>query len=183
MPKRSNDFQELIKTIYEQIVPDGGSVTESGMVLDKEAGILREVDILVEYKYAGHEFRFIVECRDRSRPDTVEWIDGLIGKSKSLNVNKVIAVSNKGFAASAEKKAMENGIETLTLKRANETDWTKFPIKPGVLLLTDDVYRIQDVLHKSNGDYIPIVKLGLESNVVINDEIAGDVRGLVEYFF
>lgn len=183
MPKRSNDFQELIKTIYEQIVPQGGSVTESGMVLDKEAEILREVDILVEYRYAGHKFRFIVECRDRSRAETIEWVDSLIGKSKSLNVNKVIAVSSKGFASTAEKKAMENGIETLTLEEAKETDWTKFPIKPGILVFTDDTYKIQDVLYKSNGDYMPIVELGLESNVVIGDEVAGDVRGLVEYFF
>lgn len=183
MPKRTNDFQTLIKTIYEQIVTEGGSVTESGMVLDKEAGILREVDILVKYKYAGHEFSFIVECRDRSRTETVEWIDGLIGKTKSLNVNKVIAVSSKGFTASAEKKARENGIETLTLEEANETDWAKFPIKPGLVVMTDDVYNIHGVFYKHDEDYLPVATLGLESNVEIKGEIAGDLKGLIEYFF
>ena len=107
MPKRSNDFQSLIKTIYDQIVPKGGTVTESGMVYDREAETLREVDILVKYRYAGHDFRFIVECRDRSRTETIEWIDALVGKTKSLNVNKVIAVSSKGFSVSAINKAKE----------------------------------------------------------------------------
>jgi len=182
MPKRTNDFQALIKTIYDQIVPEGGTVTESGKVLDKEAGILREVDILVTYKYAGHEFSFIVECRDRSRSETVEWIDGLIGKTKSLNVNKVIAVSSKGFAATAERKAKENGIETLTLEEANETDWANFPIKPALVVMTDDIYQINDVSYKRGEKYYSVAALGLESQVEINGEIIGDLKGLIEYF-
>lgn len=183
MPKRTNDFQTLIKTIYEQITPEGGKVTESGMLHDKEAGILREVDILVEYRYAGHEFCFIVECRDRSRAETVEWIDNLIGKAKSLSVNKVVAVSKNGFASSANNKAKENGIETLTLEKALETDWVKFPIKPGLTLVTDDVYRIESVFYEFNNKYIPITHLGLDSKVELNGEILGDLRGLIEYFF
>lgn len=183
MPKRTNDFQELVRTIYEQIVPEGGTVTESGMVLDKDADILREVDILVSYKYAGHKFNFIVECRDRSRADTVEWIDSLIGKAKSLNVDKVIAVSSKGFTASAERKANENGIDTLTFDEANDTDWAKFPIKPGLFVITDDLYSIHDVFYMLNDEYVPIQTLGLSSNVEIKGEIVGDLKGLIEYFF
>ncbi len=183
MPKRTNDFQALIKTIYDLIVPEGGKVTESGKVLDKEAGILREVDILITYNYAGHEFSFIVECRDRSRSETVEWIDGLIGKTKSLNVNKVIAVSSKGFAATAERKAQENGIETLTLKEANETDWANFQIKPALVVMTDDIYQINDVSYKCGEKYYSVAALGLESQVEINGEIIGDLKGLIEYFF
>lgn len=173
MPKRTNDFQELIKKIYEKIVPEGGTVTESKMVYDKEAGILREVDILVEFKYVGHEFSFIVECRDQSRSETIEWIDEIIGKTKSLNVNKVIAVSSKGFSSSAERKAKENGIETLTLEIAKETDWANFPIRPGVVVMTDDIYRISDVSYKDGDDYIPIKYLGFDNQVEVNGEIVG----------
>ena len=97
MPKRTNDFQTLIKTIYDQIVPDGGKVTESGMVQDKEAGILREVDILVEYKYAGHEFSFVLECRDRSRAESVEWIDGLVGKFWRGRMNRSGTMKSNPF--------------------------------------------------------------------------------------
>lgn len=183
MPKRTNDFQSLIKKIYDQIVPEGGEVTESGMVFDKEAGILREVDILVKYKYAGHDFSFIVECRDRSRAETVEWIDELVGKTKSLSVNKVIAVSSKSFASSAKRKARENGIETLTLEKAQEVDWEKYPIKPGILVMTDDVYIINDVLYKVGEDYKPITSLGIDSNVGVNGEVIGDVKGFVGNFF
>lgn len=104
MPKRTNDFQELITSVYKQIVRDGGKVTESGMVYDKDADTLREVDILVEYRYAHHNFKIAIECRDRSRKDSVEWIDSLIGKAKSLSVNKVVAVSKEGFTEPAKRK-------------------------------------------------------------------------------
>jgi hypothetical protein len=183
MPRKTNDFQTLIKRIYEQIVPGGGTVTESGMVYDKDAGILREVDILVEYKYAGHEFRFMVECRSRSRKDTVEWIDGLIGKSKSLAVNKVVAVSSKGFAASAITKARANGIETFTLEKANETLWGEFPFKPGMVLLTDDIYQIHDVLYKSGEDFISMKQLDIEGDLEISGNIVGSLKDFGNYFF
>lgn len=183
MPKRTNDFQTLIRHIYEQIVPDGGTVTESGMVFDTEAGILREVDILVEYKYAGHKFSFIVECRDRSRSETVEWIDGLVGKTKSLKVNKVIAVSSKGFAASAKTKAEANRIETLTLEEANETHWGEFPIKPGLLLMTNDEYRIHDCFYKKDEDWLSMTQLDVESEAQVNGQVVGNLKDIVEQFF
>lgn len=183
MPKRTNDFQTLIKTIYDQIVPEGGVVTESGMVLDKEAGILREVDVLVEYKYAGHQFKFIVECRNHSRKQTIEWIDGLIGKTKSLDVNKVIAVSSKGFHPSAITKAKENNIETFTLEQANDTSWGEFPFKPGMALLSNEFYRINDFLYKNGDEFFPITQLNTESQVQINGENTGTLKELIEYFF
>jgi hypothetical protein len=183
MPKRTNDFQSLIKRIYEQIVPEGGTVTESGMVYDKDAGILREVDILVKYKYAGHEFSFMVECRGRSRKDTVEWIDGLIGKSKSLAVNKVVAVSSKGFAASAIAKARANGIETFTLEKANETHWCEFPFKPGIALMSPEVYRISDVQYKIGDEYISMAQLDDQSVLVSRGEKVDTLINLVRWFF
>lgn len=183
MPKRTNDFQGLVTQIYKSIVPEGGRVTESGMVYDADAKILREVDILVEYKYAGHEFSFIVECRDRSRKETVEWIDSLVGKTKSLKVNKVVAVSSKGFAETAINKAKENGIETLTLEAAKDTNWGEFPIRPGLVVLTDDIYTIQDVLYKKNEEYFPITTLGIENNAECNGEVVGSIKEIVEVFF
>ncbi|MEA5391186.1 restriction endonuclease [Cyanobium gracile UHCC 0139] len=183
MPKRTNDYQSLVKRIYEQIVPAGGVVTESAEVWDKEAGILREVDILVSHEYAGHEFSFVVECRDRSRKETVEWIDALVGKTKALNLAKVIAVSSSGFASSAIRKAKENGIETLTLKEAGEQDWTRYPTKPGLLVVSDEIYLIHQVFYRASDEYRRIDDLGQNCEVELDGETVGDLAGLIEYFF
>jgi hypothetical protein len=183
MPKRTNDFQELITTVYERIIPDGGKVTESGMVFDKDARILREVDILIEYRYAHHDFKLVIECRDRSRKDTVEWIDGLIGKAGSLAVNKVVAVSKKGFPETAIEKAKAHGIDTLTLEEAVETDWKKYPIKPGIVLFSDENYRLYDVQFKDGEQYRTLGELDLDSTVLLDGEEVGSIKETVEIIF
>ncbi len=183
MPKRTNDFQELIKSVYDQIVPDGGKVTESEMVYDKDAEALREVDILVEYRYAHHDFKIAIECRDRSRKDSVEWIDGLIGKAKSLSVNKVVAVSKEGFTETAKTKAKANDIDTLTLDEAIDTDWSNFPFKPGIVIITGENFRLHDVLYKKNDKYHSLKELDLRSSVVMNGEDCGSIKENFDYFF
>src|SRR5688572_759202 len=105
MPKRTNDFQKLIHYIYSQMVPEGATVTESALLRERSSLAKREVDILIEYEIAGTKLRIAVECRDRSRKDDIEWIDGLIGKYRDLEVDKVIAVSNSGFSSDAIEKA------------------------------------------------------------------------------
>jgi hypothetical protein len=55
-------------------------VTESALLKERDSDAKREVDILIEDEVAGVKVRIAVETRDRSRPDTLEWIDGLVGK-------------------------------------------------------------------------------------------------------
>lgn len=131
--------------VYEQITPAEGKVTPSGMVFDKDAAILREVDILIQYK--ENNFTVAIECRDRSRKDTVSWIEELIGKVGSLPVNKLVAVSKKGFAKPAIRKAKAYGIDTLSVEEAVETDWEKYPLKPGLSLLPAENFHLRDVLY------------------------------------
>ncbi len=142
MPKRTNNFQLLIHKIYENLVDGSTQVTESGMVWDSQGEILREVDILIERKgmNSDESFSWMIECRDRSRKESIEWIDGLIGKSLSLNVNKVVAVSSKGFARSAIKKAAANGIDTITLKKCLDLDTPEY-LRSFEFLLSDERYK------------------------------------------
>jgi hypothetical protein len=183
MPKRSNEFQRLIAWIYECVTPQTGKVTEPGMVYDKDADILREVDILIEYKFAGHDSKLIVECRDRSRSETVEWIDSVIGKTIAMDVNKIIAVSSKGFAKAAIKKAKAKGIETLTLEEAIETDWKNYPIKPGVAIATDENFEVKDILFLSGDKYVSFNEIGFEVDIYYEGEVVGSGKDLCEYLY
>lgn len=183
MPQRTNDFQELIATIYERIVDYGGKVTKSGMVIDKDTGKLREVDILIEYRYANHNFNLVIECRARSRKDSVAWIEELIGKKRSLAVDKLVAVSEKGFTKTAAKKAQAHGIDTLTVKEAVATDWEKYPIKPGLVLLSDITYRLHDVLFWDGKQFKTLKTLGLDSVVLKSNEEVGSIKQTFEFCF
>jgi hypothetical protein len=132
MPKRTNDFQKLIKRIYEQIADKDDKVTESALVKENRSSTEREIDILLEKRMFGTSIKIAVECRGRERKDDIEWIDGLIGKFRDLDIQKVIAVSRSGFSPSAIEKANENHIDVLTLREALEKDWSKEFIRLGI---------------------------------------------------
>jgi Restriction endonuclease len=123
MPKRTNRFQRIVRFIYEQVTPAGGTVTESAMLPETGTGTLREVDILIEHSIAGHKVRIAVECRARSRMETVEWIDSLIGKYSRINVNHVVAIAQTRFAPAAKEKARQHNIELITVNEALTADW------------------------------------------------------------
>jgi len=123
MPRRTNEFQRLVVRMYEQMASPGDMVTESAILTERHGTVKREVDVLLEKSIFGTHVRIAVECRGRSAKDDVQWIDGLIGKYRDLNVEKVIAVSKSGFSRGAQEKAKANKIDLLTLKQALETNW------------------------------------------------------------
>lgn len=123
MPARTNEFQQLVRRIYEQLVPAGATVTESAFLTERDSSSSREVDILVEFRLEDTVIRLAVERRDRYRASDIEWIDQLIGKYRDLPVDRVVAVSRTGFTAAATIKACANRIDVRSLKDALEADW------------------------------------------------------------
>jgi hypothetical protein len=131
VPKRTNPFQRLIKIIESQLWSEA-ELTESAVV----GG--REIDILIEHRAGGTEFRVAIECRDHQRTQSVQWVDSLIGKYGTRDpsqgvvpvAHKVIAVSSSGFSKSAYEKAQSSdvGLELLTLGEAENVEWGDFEI-------------------------------------------------------
>lgn len=123
MPKRTDDFQKLIALLEKQLAPDGGVVTESKMVDDLVLGVPREIDVHIEVDLGIHRVCIGVECRDRSRPAGIEWVEEVISKYQNLPVDKVVLVSRSGFTTSALRKAMNAHITTLTLAQVSNVEW------------------------------------------------------------
>jgi hypothetical protein len=133
MPKRSDEFQQLIYLIHHQLAP-GAEVTESKFLRDKATGTNREVDIAIETQVGGYALTICVECQKRGRVVDVEWIEQMIGKHETLPTDKLILVSRSGFTQTARKKASENRVETLTIAQAVSANWTTLVGQPDVLL-------------------------------------------------
>jgi hypothetical protein len=123
VPKRTNEFQQLIHFIYQRLAPPGATVTESAMVQERASTIRREVDVLIECVVNDLPVRVAIECRDRERPGYIEWIDQLIGKYRDLDVDQVVAVSRSGVTPAAEEKGRANRIQVRTLGQAMDGDW------------------------------------------------------------
>jgi hypothetical protein len=116
VPKRTNDFQQLIAMVVE-LLEDGTVVEESREFPDPDTGVMREVDVyaLIRGKAGGREIAVAVECVDRSRKMDVTWVEGMFGKHSVLQVaDVVLLVSAKGFYHSAAVKATRFGYKTIS---------------------------------------------------------------------
>ncbi len=142
--KTTNEFQRLILMIHQQLAPTGAVVTESNVVKDPATGVLREADVTIEYEVAGYQIQVVIECRDRSRAATVEWIDQLAGKYGS-NASKVVAISRSGFTHQALVLAAAKGIVTLSASKAVATDWQKWVDGVEAITLSFDRTELVDI--------------------------------------
>jgi len=114
MPRRTNEFQELIAVIETHLDP-GATVEESAMLRDRATGTTREVDICITGKVAGHTVIVSVECRSRGRPADVTWIDEMHAKHSRLETNVLVLVSHSSFSAEAVRVADLYGIRHVDL--------------------------------------------------------------------
>jgi hypothetical protein len=122
MPKRTNEFQQLIYSIQHQLA-SGAAVTESKFLDDVRTKAPTEVDIVVEITLGEIPVVIGVECTAESRPATVEWVREMIGKHSGLKVDKTVLVAKSGFTKEAINKAQAHGVEAITLVEAENTDW------------------------------------------------------------
>ncbi len=123
MPHRTNQFQRVIASIHSQL-DNKAVVTESKMLQELTTGNEREVDIVIESDVSGCNIIVSIECTARSRPISVEWVERMWAKHRSLPTNKLILVSKSGYYRSALTKAKELKVDTFNLEQAKEVDWT-----------------------------------------------------------
>ncbi|WP_324019834.1 hypothetical protein [Aeromonas hydrophila] len=124
MPKRTNDFQKLVKIINMHLSPSGAKITESAMLYDLEAETNREVDILVEVEYLNCPIKIGIECTEIVRPADIKIIEGLKEKHRKIGIQQTIVVSKNGFTGTAKKYAAKNNIKLLTFGAARKEQWT-----------------------------------------------------------
>lgn len=125
MPKRSNLFQTLVHALHEQIAYPH-RVVESEMLIDMTSGKQREVDVVIRSDIGGYDFVLSIECTDRDRPVSVEWVEQMCCKHRDLPTHKLVLISKSGFSEAAVAKATKHGAETLTFESAREVNWTLY---------------------------------------------------------
>lgn len=139
MPKRTNDYQQFVRLVQQAYAPSGAIVTES--VEQETLDGLREIDIQMESVVGLYRIKIAIEAKAESRPLDVTVIEQLSAKYRpgdGVQVDKVVIVSKSGFTLAAKNKALRSNMELLTLREAQEADWTQFvpPDKPQTLCLT-----------------------------------------------
>jgi|SRR3981081_3130408 hypothetical protein len=120
MPQRSNEFQKLVFLLKQHAAPAGATVTESKFLIDKSTGKEQEVDVCREFTVANVSLLISIECTDKSRPATKEWVGEMKGKHDDLPSNKLVLASRSGFTEQALAKAKFHGIDTIALDVLDE---------------------------------------------------------------
>jgi hypothetical protein len=180
MPARSNAFQQIVKYIYEQISA-GATVTESGMLRERD-GTEREVDILIEWKYAGVDFQMAVECRDYTRKQNIQWVDQLIGKFEDLKVNKIVAISSSPFAKSSKRKARAHNIEVITVNEALTKDWRADIERWKFMTHSFTLMRI--TTFKANGEIFTDTEIAADGQTETHrDEMSAAMHNILKPYF
>lgn len=115
-------FEKLIAEFEELLKPKGAIVTHNAKIVDKDTGRPRQVDCTIQYKIGPTPILIAIECRRRSSPEDVRWIEELIQKKNSIRADVVVGVSSKGFSRQALSKAKALGVQLRSINTINAND-------------------------------------------------------------
>ena len=141
MPRRSTPFQRMVFHVQQQLSP-GATVEESALLVDRATGSRREVDVVIRSGVGEHEVVVSLECLERKRKATVQWVEQMAMKHQALPTNKLVLVSASGFTSTALEKAQALAIDTYSLDAALDVDWTRYVGKETEFPLTWFEYHL-----------------------------------------
>lgn len=107
MSIKSDEFEQKIARIKEVLENNESKIVWNDKIPDPDnIKQLRQIDISIKNKNKTTH----VECRIHKTPQDVKWIEELIGRKISLNIDSIIGVSSSGFTKGALLKAQSKGI-------------------------------------------------------------------------
>jgi hypothetical protein len=173
MPSRSTLLQRVVFHVERQLAA-GTSVRESVMLPERSSNREREVDVVIQGQLGSHDVFVCIECQDRSRKATVEWVEQMAMKHSLLPTSKLILVAVQGFTSTAIEKAASFGIDTYSLDEALAADWKELLGDPFAL----DVYafRILDCVLVMADEAATQIRAGRSVNIFNED---GSLRCLL----
>jgi len=147
---RAQDLWEVrsgVAIVYGHLAGDA-SIEESAMLPKRLTGELREVDVVLRAKTAGHETVIAIEATGGARRATVDWVEQMIGKHKNLPTDKAVLVSESGFSrqgrtlARAEQMAPVTPLDAASDDLAREVVNALPSLSPKTVTLAPDSARV-----------------------------------------
>lgn len=128
MPGDGKSLEQLIYALEKALGHDENVLVESPKrVPDKITGKKREHDVVLTIEQCHHKLVVAIECRDRSRPITVNQVEGFWKKCQDTGIDKGVIVSTMGFYNTAREKADFLDIRCLDIEEVESFDWMQAP--------------------------------------------------------
>jgi hypothetical protein len=122
--RQGKSLEKLVEQIERSLAnSEHVTVTAPKMLRDLITKHLREHDVVLTLKHGHHEVLIAIECRDRSRPITVNQVEGFWAKCQHTGITQGVIVATKGFYKSARIKAKVLNIACLDLEQAQSLNW------------------------------------------------------------
>ena len=145
------------------------------MLMGKDSGVEREIDIVVRQHTGQYELFVAIDCKDYKRRVDVKAVEAFLGLVADVGAHKGAMVASKGFTGAAKTRARNAGIDLYSLIDAQEHEWQSYVTIPMVVEDTSiDHYsltfsttkqfrlRPQDfrelVLYRADGSEIGVVR-------------------------
>ncbi len=174
--KKGKSLEKLVAHLEKALAgAEDVKIESPKKLIDKITGKLREHDVVITLVRHHHELYIAIECRDRSRPITVNDVEGFFTKCQHTGIAQGIIVSAKGFYKSAREKANWLGIKCLDLEQATSFDWL---LAEGIHLFNREIRHtawtlipVQEIIEKPN-DFKIVNIDGVEiTNEILNNNI------------
>jgi hypothetical protein len=124
MPRNGKSLEQLVSSLEKALGDKDNVIVESPKRLkDKITGKKREHDVVLTIKQGHHQVIVSIECRDRSRPITVDQVESFWKKCQDTGVDHGVIVSSMGFYNTARKKSDFLGIRCLDIEEVASFDW------------------------------------------------------------
>ncbi|MFT6910067.1 MAG: hypothetical protein ACJAS1_006795 [Oleiphilaceae bacterium] len=132
---------------------------EQNKKINDNFGIAREFDLYWEYEFAGITYKTVIECKDYASKVSIEKIDALLGKIRDIPDLKPIFATKTGYQSGAKKKALNNKVELLIVRKQNDSDWELEDGTPLIKQVMIDIHaipaaRITSFNTKMDGEWI-----------------------------
>jgi hypothetical protein len=146
--KQGKALEKLVASLEKALADAKNVSVESPMRLpDRTTGRLREHDVVLKINQGHHSVLIAIECRDRSRPITVNQVEGFWAKCQDTGIGQGIIVSATGFYNTARKKAEHLGIRCIGIEEVDSFNW----------LLTPSIRAITTHLLSNDWMFVPEV--------------------------
>lgn len=104
------EYQEAVGQLYEQM-NEFGIVKKNITIADKMTGQARQIDVWWEMNVGGHTFKILIDAKKRKGKLDVKDVEEILMLAESVNADKAIIVTNRGWTEPAEIKANHIGLD------------------------------------------------------------------------
>lgn len=124
MMRSGKSLERLVASLERAFAgADARIEAPSRRLVDRDTGMAREFDVLIEWKRGHHQLLTAIECKNHGRPIGVSIVEAFADKCDTAGIHSGVIVSTSGFTVPALAKAKARALGCMQLDAVAGFDW------------------------------------------------------------